>query len=74
MSDCKEKLSPVGSGYFNTFVDISKFNRDKAKGNNATEFDEIFGVYRRNNDDAHIIFSGFEAERENFIRISTRVE
>lgn len=57
--DCRRKISPTGDGKFRSHVDMTKFNRlGKEKSEESIfEYNEIFGIYRRNNDDMHIIFS-----------------
>ncbi|KAJ6645750.1 hypothetical protein Bhyg_00959, partial [Pseudolycoriella hygida] len=65
--ECREKFSPFGSGTFSNFVDMSRFNRLAGKGK---EYDEVFGIYRHNDDNMHILFSDSRKETGTYIRIT----
>ncbi|KAJ6636515.1 hypothetical protein Bhyg_15106, partial [Pseudolycoriella hygida] len=68
IKDCREKFSPLGGGFF-TFVDTSRFNR-LGKESSDIYFNEIVGIYRRNNAKMHILFSNERMETDTYLQIT----
>ncbi|KAG4077396.1 hypothetical protein HA402_009797 [Bradysia odoriphaga] len=67
IEDCRAKYSPVGNGFFQNFVKMSQYN---ALEKDEYNYDQIFGIYRRRNDNTYLLFTSRQFETAEYIRIT----